>query len=1096
MMHGFGSLCFCTIGRYVRSHFMGLFSKLKPALVFLWVFIACVSTGALANDSPKVLVLHSYHQGFEWTDSIQKAFADTLAAAYPKAEVYVEYMNTKRHAFETMAPQLNALYKHSYSKVVFDVIVASDNNALDFLLLYRDSLFPGVPVVFCGINDIFKYRFDPSSGYTGISEAVDIASTIAIGLKLHPGTKKVVLLADSTETGSINMALAKKVANLFPAITFVEMADLTAAQLSSALKALKGDTIVLNNGFFRDAEGRAFTARESMNFILSASHRPVYNLWDFAMAPGAMGGKLISGRLQGENAAALAIRILQGEIPSTLPIIESPTAYIFDQEGLNKFGVDESLLPDGSIVTGRPDTFYSRYKIYLWFGFALFAAQVMVIVLLISNIARRRREEFARKEAVNALRETNQMFSLFMRHSPVNVFIKELTAHGSRVLMASENFREIIGIPGSEMIGMDVADMFPAEFIDEITAADQCVMANGEMLKSDIQLHGRSYTTIRFPLVQGDKTLIAGYFIDITERQAYEMRLKHIAHYDDLTTLPNRVLLGDRLLQAMSQSERRGQLLAVAYLDLDGFKEINDQHGHEAGDQLLIALAGRMKQDLRDGDTLARLGGDEFVAVMIDLPDVAACVSMLTRLLSAAAHPVPVNGLVLQVSASLGVTFYPQSEAVDADQLLRQADQAMYQAKLLGKNRYHLFDAEQDRSVRGHHESLERIRHALGEQEFLLYYQPKVNMRTGEVIGAEALIRWQHPELGLLPPASFLPVIEDHTLAVDVGNWVIETALSQIDRWKAAGFDIPVSVNISARQFQQPDFVDRLRAALDAHPDIRPGNLEMEVLETSALDDLARVAEVIEACREIGVLFSLDDFGTGYSSLTYLKHLSVNQLKIDQSFVRDMLDDPDDLAILGGVLGLASSFRRQVIAEGVETVEHGVMLLQLGCELAQGYGIARPMPASDLPGWLRSWRPDPAWSNLPPVNRDDMPLLFASVEHRAWITAIEDFLNGKRDFLPVIHHQCQLYAWLGSEGKVLHGESVTFQSLEHLHQQIHRLADGICELHVQGRTAQALAQLDDLHVLRDELFELVSLLMRESQGQRKIVRLSKKNIQP
>ena len=200
MAQAFGSMCFCTIGRYARTHLMVLFKKLPLTSVFLWVFIASHSTSTLANDSPKVLVLHSYHQGFEWTDSIQKAFSNTLTVSFPKAEVYVEYMNTKRQSLGTMAPQLTTLYKHSYSNVVFDVIVASDNNALDFLLLHRDSLFPGVPVVFCGINDIFKYRFDPGSGFTGISEASDIAATIAIGLKLHPGTKKVILLSDATET--------------------------------------------------------------------------------------------------------------------------------------------------------------------------------------------------------------------------------------------------------------------------------------------------------------------------------------------------------------------------------------------------------------------------------------------------------------------------------------------------------------------------------------------------------------------------------------------------------------------------------------------------------------------------------------------------------------------------------------------------------------------------------------------------------------------------------------------------------------------------------------------------------------------------------
>jgi EAL domain-containing protein (putative c-di-GMP-specific phosphodiesterase class I) len=300
-----------------------------------------------------------------------------------------------------------------------------------------------------------------------------------------------------------------------------------------------------------------------------------------------------------------------------------------------------------------------------------------------------------------------------------------------------------------------------------------------------------------------------------------------------------------------------------------------------------------------------------------------------------------------------------------ADQLLRQADQAMYQAKMAGKNRYHVFDAAQDSSMRVHHDSLERIRLALQRHEFVLHYQPKVNMHTGQVIGAEALIRWQHPERGLLAPATFLPVIEDDPLAVDVGEWVMDTALAQMQVWRSAGLDLPVSVNIGARQLQQSNFVERLQAILAKHPHVNPASLELEVLETSALADMAAVSKVIEDCTRIGVKFALDDFGTGYSSLTYLKRLHVAQLKIDQSFVRDMLQDPDDLAILQGVIGLAAAFKREVIAEGVETVAHGTALLQLGCELAQGYGIARPMPPEQLPAWAASWRPDVAWSGSP-----------------------------------------------------------------------------------------------------------------------------------
>ena len=464
---------------------------------------------------------------------------------------------------------------------------------------------------------------------------------------------------------------------------------------------------------------------------------------------------------------------------------------------------------------------------------------------------------------------------------------------------------------------------------------------------------------------EGTVRQYVGLFSDITAIKEHQGQLEHIAHFDALTNLPNRVLLADRLQQAMAQAMRRNQQLAVVYLDLDGFKAINDRHGHDIGDQVLVTLAQRMKQVLREGDSLARLGGDEFVAVLIDLEGLPASQPLLNRLLVACAQPLCVGDLNLQVSASLGVTAYPQERDIDADQLLRQADQAMYQAKVAGKNRYHFFDAEQDSSIRGRHESMDRIRLALERHEFVLYYQPKVNMRSGQIIGAEALIRWQHPEQGLLPPAVFLPVIEEHALAVSIGEWVIDTALTQMELWQEEGLDLGVSVNIGARQLQQGDFVDRLKFILAKHPQVNPASLELEVLETSALEDIAQVSQVIEACAQIGVMFALDDFGTGYSSLTYLKRLRVATLKIDQSFVRDMLEDPDDLAILQGIIGLAESFKRQVIAEGVETVAHGSLLLQLGCELAQGYGIGRPMPAAQVPQWALQWQPDAAWSALP-----------------------------------------------------------------------------------------------------------------------------------
>lgn len=452
-------------------------------------------------------------------------------------------------------------------------------------------------------------------------------------------------------------------------------------------------------------------------------------------------------------------------------------------------------------------------------------------------------------------------------------------------------------------------------------------------------------------------------FTDITPLKEHQRQLEYIAHYDALTGLPNRVLLADRLKQAMARSHRTGRALAVLYLDLDGFKAVNDQHGHDTGDQLLVNISHRLKEVLREGDTLARIGGDEFVVVMADLEKPDDYEAVLMRLLNVAAEPVTLNQHLLRVSASIGATRYPQDTA-DADQLLRHADQAMYIAKQAGKNCYHLFDVAKDIAVKTQRESIEHIRIALDRQEFVLYYQPKVNMRTGRVIGAEALVRWQHPERGLLSPALFLPVIEDHPLSIELGDWVINEALAQIAHWQQLGLFIPVSVNIGALQLQRSEFVSQLAAQLAAHPQVPPASLQLEIVETSALEDIAEVADIMRRCRDLGVSFAVDDFGTGYSSLTYLKRLPAELLKIDQTFVRDMLDDPDDLAIVKGVIGLANAFHRQVIAEGVETVAHGELLIPLGCELAQGYGIARPMPAADLPHWAAHWKPAPAWAVL------------------------------------------------------------------------------------------------------------------------------------
>ncbi len=454
-----------------------------------------------------------------------------------------------------------------------------------------------------------------------------------------------------------------------------------------------------------------------------------------------------------------------------------------------------------------------------------------------------------------------------------------------------------------------------------------------------------------------------GVFSDISQLKAHEAELDKIAHYDTLTGLPNRRLLGDRLGQALIRAHRDRSLLAVCFLDLDGFKSVNDTHGHHVGDQLLIGVTEHIRSVLRGNDTLARLGGDEFVILLSDIKNHLESNQILDRILLAVNRPVLLEEHQLQISASIGVSLFPDDNA-DADSLMRHADQAMYIAKNAGKNRYHLFDPESDRKAQQHRSFLELLTLALSNQEFVLYYQPKVDLRDGRIVGAEALIRWAHPERGIVSPAEFLSYIHGSPLDQQLGEWVIQQALMQGARWHAQGLPLCISVNISADHLIQQDFSAHLATALAQQPGIPPACFELEVLETAAIADIEQAIAILKSCRQLGVHFSLDDFGTGYSSLTYLRKLPVDMLKIDQSFVRDMLQDSEDLGIVEGVIRLAKAFNREVIAEGVETLAHGAALLNLGCYLAQGYGIARPMPADQFLAWAEEWQSKRAWVDL------------------------------------------------------------------------------------------------------------------------------------
>jgi len=455
----------------------------------------------------------------------------------------------------------------------------------------------------------------------------------------------------------------------------------------------------------------------------------------------------------------------------------------------------------------------------------------------------------------------------------------------------------------------------------------------------------------------GKPLRIVGAFTDIDEQKHHEEKLEHIAHYDALTELPNRVLNGYRLEEALLQAKENHTSIALLYLDLDGFKPINDMYGHDTGDILLTKVAKRVTPLLNQNDTLARLGGDEFCITLVNLELYSEAIPTIDSILQSFQESFIIDERAHKITASIGVSFYPQKdEDVDGDLLIRQADLAMYHAKQSGKNRYHIFDALHDESIRSKHKMVEQIKEALLNHEFVLHFQPKVNMQTHEILGAEALIRWQIPDGELLYPLEFLPYIEDELISIELGEWVIYEALSHLERFKARGLSIHISINISALHLLSKEFVPQLKKLLSKFPDINPNTLEIEILETSALENIEAAIDVINRCRDLGVAFSLDDFGTGYSSLSYLKRLPISTLKIDQSFIKDIEDDPDDLLIVQGIIGLATAFGKKIVAEGVENERLALKLLTLGCTTGQGYGIARPMSAEKLLEWAKRWK--------------------------------------------------------------------------------------------------------------------------------------------
>ncbi|MDT8375605.1 MAG: EAL domain-containing protein [Mariprofundaceae bacterium] len=545
------------------------------------------------------------------------------------------------------------------------------------------------------------------------------------------------------------------------------------------------------------------------------------------------------------------------------------------------------------------------------------------------------------------------------RESPMGIMITNKEAN---ILRVNQAFTDITRYPSEEVIGKNPRLLQSGRqdeaFYQNLWASlIETGQWEGEIWNrrkgGDVFPEWSSITAVKNE--SGEITHYINSFTDITEKKLSEKHVYHLAHYDALTSLPNRVLFHERLSQAIVNAKRSGQRLAVLFLDLDNFKTVNDTMGHANGDLLLQIIAGYLKSCVREVDTISRLGGDEFTLILADVGTMQDVETVVEKIMIAVGSTVPLHGRDFSVSASLGVSIYPD-DGKDADTLLKHADIAMYRAKEQGKNNYQFFTDEMNRTLVERHRIEGDLQIALRQQQFVLYYQPQIDLKSGRVVAVEALIRWLHPEHGLIPPFKFIPLAEDTGQIVKIGRWVLEEACRQHVAWKQQGLDVRMAVNLSPRQLQDEGLPDLIAGILDSH-DIAPASLELELTETCLMNDPENAIRLLKELKDLGVQLAIDDFGIGYSSLNYLKRFAVDTLKIDQSFVRELPEDQHDAAITTTIIAMARSLDLKVLAEGVETEGQLAFLKAQGCDEVQGHYFSESVSADMAEALLKKrWK--------------------------------------------------------------------------------------------------------------------------------------------
>lgn len=939
-------------------------------LLFLSVF--CIR--ALPAVPTPVFVLHSYSQEYPWTRGQHQGFVQALNEDPSRAyALNVEYLDTKRVAYgPEYADLIGKHLRDKYRGYRPAAVYVTDDNALSFALSHLDKVFPGVPVFFSGVNNYdIRSRLDPART-TGVFEKKEIAPNLRLMRQIDPDIREIAIVGDASET---YRAIESEIRHELRQRPDIRATFLSSSRIDDLVGRLKGRTerfvFLTTLGAMTDRDGRTLMLPETLAAIVHAGRFVVFSMEDAYLQPGVLGGYVTSGPRQGGTAAQLLIRHLNGTPMSALsPIVASPNQYIVDEAELLKAGLALPKDIQGQVtLVNRQPTFYETNRPVI-LGTLYGLAVLLLIILLLSLLVFVRKNRLVARTS-QQLGETKDSLDRAQRIAQMGNWDWQIRENR---LFWSEGIYRLFGVSSAEFGASYEAFLLRVHPDDRLTvdAAVRGALETGAPYDIDHRIV-RPDGTVRIVHEtaevlldgQGRAVRMIGTVQDITEWKQVEQvlrekeaNLQYIAYHDALTGLPNRALLRERLRHAASRAERAGNRMAVLFIDLDQFKTVNDSLGHAVGDDLLRAVADRLKILTREGDTLSRLGGDEFVVLLEDQQDSQDAASVARKIIHALEKVLYIGNYPLHISASIGISLYPQ-DGQDAETLLKCADAAMYKAKELGRNTFHFYEQGITERAMRRIQLESRLRSAFEQEALEVFYQPLICLDSRRIYGAEALLRWHDPQEGAIPPDHFIPIAEDTGLIIPMGEWVIREACRALKRWDAQGIPLDgfvMHINLSGKQMLQKELPQRL-ADLFAETGVSPERIVLELTESSIMESETIGLDILMALRRIGVSIAIDDFGTGHSSLSRLKLLPISELKVDRGFIRDIAEDTDDAAIVQAILALSANLGLRVIAEGVEHAGQEAFLMQHGCLFAQGYYYARPMPESELLPLLIGERP-------------------------------------------------------------------------------------------------------------------------------------------